>query len=133
MGIASHRQGKIVELTRAGRALYSIRPKSICRGPVRASVGLDLVPLSKTSTHLLASSDIMEKNRNSLACLRNAGSYFAESYCIPLYCAVPVLGGTPVAHKEQPDSVAPLPRNHQLSAVYQTRIMGDHNLIEIAS
>jgi hypothetical protein len=32
-------------------------------------------------THLLASSDIMEKNRNPLACLRNAGSYFAESYC----------------------------------------------------
>ena len=37
--------------------------------------------LSKIGTHLPASSDIMEKNRNSLACLRNAGSSFAESYC----------------------------------------------------
>ena len=49
--------------------------------PVRASVDLGLVPLSKIGTHLLASSDIIEKNRNSLACLRNAGPYFAESYC----------------------------------------------------
>ena len=41
-------------------------------------------PLSKIGTHLLASSDsdIMEKNRNSLACLRNAGSYSAQSYRI---------------------------------------------------
>jgi hypothetical protein len=30
---------------------------------------------------LLASSDIMDKNRNSLACLRNAGSYSAVTYC----------------------------------------------------
>ena len=29
---------------------------------------------------MLASSDIMEKNRNSLACLKNAGSYSAESH-----------------------------------------------------
>jgi hypothetical protein len=36
---------------------------------------------SKIGTHLLASSDIMEKNRNPLACLRNAGSYSAEAYC----------------------------------------------------
>ena len=36
--------------------------------------------LPKIGTHLLASSDIMEKNSNSCACLRNAGSYFAESY-----------------------------------------------------
>ena len=36
---------------------------------------------SKIGTHLLASSDIMEKKRNSLACLRNAGSYFAVTYC----------------------------------------------------
>ena len=38
--------------------------------------------LSKIGTHLLASSDIIEKNRNPLACLRNAGSYFAVTYCI---------------------------------------------------
>ena len=38
--------------------------------------------LSEKGTHLLASSDVMEKNRNSLACLRNAGSYSAQSYCI---------------------------------------------------
>ena len=37
--------------------------------------------LSKIGTHLLASSDIMEKNRNSLACLRNAGSHSAVTYC----------------------------------------------------
>eukprot|EP00802_Teleaulax_amphioxeia_P033493 Tamp_38549.p1 GENE.Tamp_38549~~Tamp_38549.p1 ORF type:complete len:106 (+),score=5.10 Tamp_38549:176-493(+) len=37
--------------------------------------------LPKIGTHLLASSDIMEKNSNSCACLRNAGSYFAEWYC----------------------------------------------------
>ena len=39
--------------------------------------------LSKIGTHFLASSDIMEKNRNSLAWLRNAGSYFAMTYCMP--------------------------------------------------
>ena len=39
--------------------------------------------LSKIGTHLLASSDIIEKNRNPLACLRNAGSHSAESYCSP--------------------------------------------------
>ena len=43
--------------------------------------GLDPVPLSKIGTHLLASLGIKGKNRNSLACLRNAGSHFAESYC----------------------------------------------------
>ena len=42
---------------------------------------MDLVPLSKIGTHLLASSDIMVNNRNSLACLRNACSYFAVTYC----------------------------------------------------
>jgi hypothetical protein len=42
---------------------------------------LDLVPLSKIGTHLLPSSDIMKKNRNSFACLRNADSYFAVTYC----------------------------------------------------
>ena len=37
--------------------------------------------LSKIGTHLLASLGSKGKNRNSLACLRNAGSYSAESYC----------------------------------------------------
>jgi hypothetical protein len=32
---------------------------------------------------LLASLGSKGKNRNSLACLRNAGSYSAESYCTP--------------------------------------------------
>jgi len=34
---------------------------------------------------LLASLGSKGKNRNSLACLRNAGSYSAESYCICTY------------------------------------------------
>ena len=38
--------------------------------------------LSKIGTLLLASLGGKGKNRNSLACLRNAGSYSAESYCI---------------------------------------------------
>jgi hypothetical protein len=42
---------------------------------------LDPVPLSKMGTHLLASLGSKGKNRNSLACLRNAGSHSAESYC----------------------------------------------------
>ena len=33
---------------------------------------------------MLASLGTKGKNRNSLACLRNAGSHSAESYCIPL-------------------------------------------------
>jgi hypothetical protein len=41
--------------------------------------------LSKIGTHLLASSDIMEKNRNPLACLKNAGPYFVESYCTRIF------------------------------------------------
>ena len=44
--------------------------------------------LSKKGTHLLASSDIMKKNRNSLACLRNAGSYSVQSYCMEGFAAV---------------------------------------------
>ena len=49
--------------------------------PVRASMGLDIAPLLKRGTHLLASSDIMKNNWSSFACLRNAGSYFAVTYC----------------------------------------------------
>ena len=46
--------------------------------------GLVPVPLclSKIGTHLLASSHFMGKYRNSLACLRNGGSYFSITYCI---------------------------------------------------
>jgi len=43
------------------------------------SLSLSLsVPLSKIGTRLLASLGSKEKNRNSLACLRNAGSYSAD-------------------------------------------------------
>jgi len=42
---------------------------------------LDPVPLSKIGTHLLASLGIKGKNRDSLACLGNAGSHSVESYC----------------------------------------------------
>ena len=37
---------------------------------------------------MLASLRSKGKNRNSLACLRNAGSYFAVSYCIRMYVCV---------------------------------------------
>jgi hypothetical protein len=37
--------------------------------------------LSKIETHLLASLGSKGKNRNSLACLRNAGFHSAQSYC----------------------------------------------------
>ena len=43
--------------------------------------GLDPVSLSKIETHLLASLGSKGKNRNSLACLRNAGFYSAVTYC----------------------------------------------------
>ena len=52
-----------------------------------------LVPLSKIGALLLASLGGKGKNRNSLACLRNAGSYSALTYCnIYIYtgaCAQP--------------------------------------------
>jgi hypothetical protein len=38
--------------------------------------------LSEIGTHLLASSGIMEENRNLLACLWHAGFYFSRIYCI---------------------------------------------------
>jgi hypothetical protein len=44
-------------------------------------LGLDPVALSKIGTGLLASLGRKGKNRSSLACLRNAGSYSAETYC----------------------------------------------------
>ena len=50
---------------------------------------MDPVPLSKIGTHLLASLGSKGKNRNPLACLRNAGSYFGVSYC-----SVSVFGAT---------------------------------------
>ena len=70
-------------LTRAGGSLYTIELKSACRElePDLSLSGLDPVPLSKIGTHLLASLGSKEENRDSLACLRNAGSYSAESYC----------------------------------------------------
>ena len=69
-------------LTRAGGSLYTIKLKSACREPELSLSGLDPVPLSKIGTHSLASMGSKGKNRNSLACLRNAGSHSAESYCI---------------------------------------------------
>jgi hypothetical protein len=45
--------------------------------------GLDPAPLSKMETRLLASLGSKGKNRNSLACFRNAGFHFAvtRTYC----------------------------------------------------
>jgi hypothetical protein len=62
-------------------ALYTIKLKSAWREPDLSLSGFDPVPLSKIGTHLLASLGIKGKNRNPLACLRNAGSYFAITYC----------------------------------------------------
>jgi len=75
---------RVIDKENSWSLQYQTKP--ICREgalsePVRASVGLDLVPLSKIGTHLLASSDIIENNTNSLTRLRNAGSYFAVTYC----------------------------------------------------
>jgi hypothetical protein len=42
---------------------------------------LDPVPLSKMETHLLASQGSKGKNRNPLACLRNASFHSAVTYC----------------------------------------------------
>ena len=42
---------------------------------------MDPVSLSKIETDLLASLGSKGKNRNSLACLRNAGFYSAVTYC----------------------------------------------------
>ena len=65
----------------AGELLYTITLKSGCRKPDLSLEGLVLVPLSKIGTRLLASLVSKGEKRNSLACLRNAGSYFAGSYC----------------------------------------------------
>ena len=43
---------------------------------------MDPVSLSKIETHLLASLGSKGKNRNSLACLRNAGFHSAVTYCM---------------------------------------------------
>ena len=68
-----------------GGSFYTIKLKSACRKPDLSLSGLDPVSLSKIETHLLASLGSTGKNRNSLACLRNAGFHFAESYCIHTY------------------------------------------------
>ena len=68
-------------LTRAGGSLYTIKLKSAFREPDLSLWGSDPVPLSKIGTHLLASLGTKGRNGNSLACLRNAGSHSAESYC----------------------------------------------------
>ena len=70
-----------MELARAGGSLYTIKLKSACREPDLSLSGLDPVPLSKIGTRLLASLGSKAKNRNSVACLRNAGSYSAVTYC----------------------------------------------------
>ena len=72
-------------LTRAGGSLYTIKLKSACRKPDLSLSDLDPVPLSKIGTRLLASLGSKGKNRNSLACLRNAASHSAESYCACKY------------------------------------------------
>ena len=56
--------------------------KSACRESDLSLSGLDPVPLSKIGTRLLASLGSKGKNRNPVACLRNAGSYSAVTYCI---------------------------------------------------
>jgi len=67
-------------LTRAGGIFYTIKLKSACRKPDLSLSGLDPVPLSKMGSCLLASLGSKGKNRNSLACLRNAGFHFAVKY-----------------------------------------------------
>jgi hypothetical protein len=68
-------------LTRTGGSLYTINLKSACREPDLSISGSDPVPLSKIGTRLLASLGNKGKNRNPLACLRNAGSYSGMTYC----------------------------------------------------
>jgi len=65
------------------------------------------VPLSKMGTHLLASLGSKGKNRNSLACLRNAGSHSAVKYCLyQLYAGLtPDSKGDPTSDTEEPESV----------------------------
>ena len=62
--------------------------------PDLSILGLDPVSLSKIETHLLASLGSKGKNRNSLACLRNAGFHSAETNCISkiLAATTPRLG-----------------------------------------
>ena len=71
-------------LTRAGGSPYTIKLRSACRKPYLSLSGSDPVPLSKVGTHLLASMGSKGKNRNSLACLRNADSHSAVTYCVQL-------------------------------------------------
>ena len=71
--------------------LYYHKLKSACREPDLSLSGLDPVPLSKMGTHLLASLGSKGKNRNSLACLRNAGSHSAVTYCIIVSLSIHIL------------------------------------------
>ena len=75
-----------------GGSFYTIKLKSACRKPDLSLSGLDPVSLSKIETHLLASLGSKGKNRNSLACLRNAGFHSAESYCITRWVSFRVRG-----------------------------------------
>ena len=75
-------------LTRAGGSFYTIKLKSACRKPDLSLSELDPVPLSKMGTHLLASLGSKGKNRNSLACLRNAGFHSAVKYCSIMHVAL---------------------------------------------
>ena len=61
----------------------TIKLKSACREPDLSLSGLEPVPLSKIGIRLLTSLGINGKNRNPLAYLRNAGSYFSSTYCRP--------------------------------------------------
>ena len=53
----------------------------VWRSSLLSRLGLDPVSLSKIETHLLTSLGSKGKNRNSLACLRNACFHFAVTYC----------------------------------------------------
>jgi hypothetical protein len=66
-----------------GRERERESPKVVTKVPSAAvhRVWSCPVPLSKIETHLLASLGSKGKNRNSLACLRNAGFHSAQSYC----------------------------------------------------
>ena len=67
---------------RAGGSINNVKLKTVFREPDLNLSGLDPVPLLKIGTQLLASLGSKGKNRNSAACLRNANSYSAESYCM---------------------------------------------------
>ena len=85
----------------------------------------------KIETHLLASLGSKGKNRNPLACLRNAGFYSAESYCSTQFVSAHGTGWrsfqiSPTGHTKSRHQLvtAPTPRESCLRPMIEVTLIG---------